>query len=159
MIIWIFLLIYSVKDTTIQKRQIDIRAFDQQAGISNHNTWIIIMLYSKTVVIFPYHFAPYTTFVFRIASKLKMPVNTSFAISTKNGIAIRGNLESKQPSIAICVSLSAIGSRAFPRSLIMQNLLAIIPSTISVKPDRARIAAVNLYRDSSISESVCHREK
>jgi hypothetical protein len=59
--------------------------------------------------------------------------NETIAVFAVKGSSISLKRLVKQKSITACVSLSATGSKALPKSLTILNLRAIIPSAISVR--------------------------
>ena len=132
------LILYSTPDNSITAVQTIINISEKRAGMLNHIKWINITEYRKTVLSFPCQTAPGTSPDFLIVIILIATASVSLNVIITRGNNIFGNLVTRQKSTAICVSLSDIGSNAFPKLLTILNLRAIIPSAISVIPDIRR---------------------
>ena len=117
-----------------------INASTTRVGKSGISIIKIIDAYKTKVLSFPYHFALFTESVFRIVIYPKSAMMNSFAQNNATSHNIFGYFKERHIMSVPCVSLSAIGSRIFPKSDIILHFLAIIPSATSVSPDKIIIA-------------------
>ena len=104
-----------------------------------------MVLYIIKVLNLPYHFALLMVSVFLSTKHPPIKSVASLMNIITISAAIQRYLITRQISIAACVSLSATGSINFPKSDIMLNFLAILPSTTSVIPEIIITTVAQMY--------------